>query len=319
MTAASDAPLVCVVVVRWNAAEETARCLRSLLQGTYPNAAIVVVDYASTDGAGPALAREFPSVTFLTMRENLGYAGGCNAGVAWARRAGARYVFLLNNDTVVEANALDLLVRRAQSLDRPAILAPKILRADHPDRVWSAGARLDRRRPPGLHIGMDEDERLHNQPAEVDWATGCALFFPMSVVDRVGLMDARYFLYLEDTDWCLRARRAGVPVWFVPEARLWHEVSVSVSSLRRGSLRYYVYRNTYRFVFRNLGPRERILFGVDLLWTLAKIGVRVALFPSYRADREYHARTVALLDVVRGRTGRATWAPRGAVQEGGAV
>src|SRR5579884_2173402 len=248
MTAVDEqaaAPPVCVVVVRWNAAEETARCLASLQAVRYPNLTICLVDNASTDGAAGQLATAFPAVTTVTLPENLGYAGGCNAGIAWARRAGATYVLLLNNDTVVDPDLFTALVHRAEALARPVILTPKILFMDRPDRIWSAGSRLDRRRPPGLHIGMDDDEHRHNVPAEVDWATGCALFFPLSVVDRIGPMDERYFLYLEDVDWCLRARKHGVPVWYVPEARLWHEVSTTVNTLARGSLRYYVYRNTY--------------------------------------------------------------------------
>jgi GT2 family glycosyltransferase len=306
VTEAGGAPAapVCVVVVRWNAAEETARCLSSLRAVRYPNLTICLVDNASTDGAAPRLAEAFPQIETLVLPENRGYAGGCNAGIDWARQMGMQYVLLLNNDTVVDSELIWALVDRAEALRGPAILAPKILYLDRPDRIWSAGSHLDRRSPPGLHIGMDEDACSRDADVEVDWASGCALFFPMSVVDRIGPMEERYFLYLEDVDWCLTARRHAIPIWYVPSARLWHAVSAATGTLVSGSTHYYAARNTYLLVFRHFRAVERVRLAARLSWTLLKATIRTAFSPSYRHDPVCQARAVALLDAARGRGGR---------------
>jgi GT2 family glycosyltransferase len=303
---AAARPHTAVVVVHWNAPDETRRCLISLQQVAYRPMTICLVDNGSTDGSGTALAREFPAIDVVTLPDNRGYAGGCNAGIRRARELGAKYVLVLNNDTILDAGCLEALVSHAEAMDGPAILAPKILRLDRPDRIWSAGSRLDRRAPPGLHIGQDEDEWLHATPRQVDWATGCALFFPASVIDRIGLMEERFFLYLEDTDWCLQARAHGVPVWYVPDARLWHEVSASTTTLVQGAVQYYATRNRYLLAMRNaraLG-RRRIGVALEAAWWFSKSRARLFLFPSYRRDRSYRARADGLADAVRNRFGR---------------
>lgn len=303
--ARADRPLVGVVVVNWNGAQQTLACLHSLQGLAYPSYRVCLVDNGSTDGSPAAIRGAFPAVQVLALAANRGYAGGCNAGIEAARAVGARYVWLLNNDTVVEPQALEALVAGAQALGQPAILAPKILVASRPDRLWSAGGKLHRWRLEGEHIGLGEEESLHNQAGPVAWASGCALFFDLAVVERVGPFDERYFLYLEDLDWCLRARRVGIPTWYLPEARLWHDVSRTVDGLDRRLVRYYAYRNHYLLAFRHAGPLGRALFAAGLAWTFGKIGLRTLFFPRYRRDAYYHARTRGLVDLLRGRLGKA--------------
>jgi GT2 family glycosyltransferase len=139
----------------------------------------------------------------------------------------------------------------------------------------------------------------------VDWATGCALFLAAPTFRRLGPIDEGYFLYLEDTDWCLRAARLGVETWLIPGAVIRHEVSASVRALPRAAVRYYAYRNQYRLEFRHGPAWLRPLVLLDALWTLAKAAARWLLFPSYRADAYYHARTRGVLDFLRGRWGPA--------------
>lgn len=301
-------PWVGIVVVNWNGASQSRRCLRSLRNVAYPNHRVCLVDNGSTDGGADLVKREFPEVDLVTLPSNRGYAGGCNAGIAWAREAGMRYVLLLNNDATVDTGALQTLVtwgEELRSLESDAILAPKILLAEAPGKVWSAGGSL---RWPWLereHIGIGEEEDRHDTPRRIEWASGCALFFPVAVADIVGPLDERYFLYLEDVDWCLRARRRGIPIWFVPGARLWHDVSRSVGEVDSRHLRYYVSRNYYILAFEHCGLVGRIWAGLRLSLTLLKAGLRVLFFPSYRRDAHYHSQTRALVDFLRRRFGKA--------------
>jgi GT2 family glycosyltransferase len=129
----------------------------------------------------------------------------------------------------------------------------------------------------------------------------------MEVFGRVGPLDERYFLYLEDVEWCLRARRHGVEVWYEPDARLWHEVSASMEGLDPRVVRYYAYRNYYLLAFGPTPSVAKPWFAAHLLVTLAKIGIRSTFFPRYRRDDWYHARTRALLDFLLRRFGKGPY------------
>ena len=306
----SAAPGVGVVVVNWNGVTQSRRCLTSLRDLDYPNVRVCLVDNGSTDGSAAQLEREFPEVAVVRLPSNVGYAGGCNAGIAWAKKSGAPYVWLLNNDTTVDPQSLRALTNRADelhSLGVAAILAPKILLASSPTTIWFAGGSL---RWPWLerdHIGMGEEDSRHNTPREMEWASGCALFFHTSVADAVGPLDERYFLYLEDVDWCLRARRRGIAIWFVPEARLWHNVSQSTKQVDSRDLQYYFVRNYYILAFDHCGPIGRVWASLRLAVTLAKSTIRGLLFPSYRRDSHYQAQTRALMDFMGHRYGQAPY------------
>jgi GT2 family glycosyltransferase len=162
------------------------------------------------------------------------------------------------------------------------------------------------------HIGQGEHSDAHHIDRKCEWTTGCAIFASSETFRRLGPLDESYFLYLEDTDWCLRAHRLGVQTWFVAGAVVRHEVSTTVDRLPASCTRYYAYRNYYRLVFRNGPWRDRPTYVLDLVWTIAKISVRWLFFSSYRNDRFYHARTVAVRDFLLGRWGEA---PRSLLEE----
>lgn len=300
---------VAIIVVNWNGAEQTAECLRSLLALNHARqSTIVVVDNGSTDGSARRLRAGFPSVDVLALPANAGYAGGCNAGVRYLRQRGAEYVWLLNNDTSIEPDALDALLDAA-ARRRRAIFAPKILTrsADGAVSIWSAGGGL--RRPSLARRLRGEGARpdAYGDAAEVRWASGCSLFAASEVFDAAGLMDERYFMYLEDVDWCLTARRRGIPTVFVPDARLWHGVSRSVRRLDPRIRRYYDCRNYFLLAFRHGGAAGRLWAAGRYAVTALKIGVRVAASPKHRRDSYYHAQTRALWDALRGRWGKAPY------------
>ncbi len=121
-------------------------------------------------------------------------------------------------------------------------------------------------------------------------------------------MDERYFLYLEDADWCLRAAGMGVETWYVPDARIYHDVSTTTNTLDPRIRRYYAYRNHYLLAFTHSSLMGRIWFAAHLVATLAKIAVRSVFFTSYRRDSFYHARTRAIADFLLRRFGKAPFA-----------
>jgi GT2 family glycosyltransferase len=209
---------------------------------------VLVVDNASSDGTPEKLATEFPGVRLRRNAENLRYAGGNNVGLREALGAGAEAVVLLNNDTEADP---ELWVRLLQALDehgKPAAACPIIYFDRPPDLVWYAGGRLAPALGWASHRGTRRRDRGRYRRVErTGYLTGCCLLAPRAVWERVGLLDDGYHFYAEDADWCLRARRAGVDLLFVPTARLWHRVSASLGGARSPRKAYQKARANLRF------------------------------------------------------------------------
>jgi hypothetical protein len=294
---------VAAITVNWNGTERSLRCLESVAGGA-PGAMLILVDNGSSDDPSASLRERLPEARLVRLDRNSGYAAGCNAGAQAAMDDGATHLLFLNSDVVIEPNAVDALI--AADMTHPGcILGPKIVYEDRPEVIWSAGGYLVRPLMNNHHLGKDEPASAHTTPCRVDWTTGCAFFVSADVYRRVGPLDEKYFLYLEDTDWCLRAAGVGVDTWFVPDSVVRHEVSSTVESLPPWQVRYYAYRNHYRLAFLHgpLGARPLVL--ADAALTLCKAGARSLVARSYRHDRYYHARTRGVADFVLGRWGAA--------------
>jgi GT2 family glycosyltransferase len=238
-----SSPRLAAVVLSWNGREETLACLRSFAKVSYEPFEIVVVDNASADGSADAVAAEFPGVELVRSDRNLGYAGGMNLGAERALARGAEHVLLLNNDTVVDADAPGALVAEAERRPSAAALCPVVYFAEPPDLVWYAGARFDPRKGhQGKHLGYGSREA----PAavrETERACGAALLLPARAIAELGLFDEELFAYAEDADWSLRAREAGHELLVVPAARVWHHVSSATGGEGSSGALYYSVRN----------------------------------------------------------------------------
>lgn len=243
------APEVVIIILNWNGIPDTLDCLASLQHVTYPSYELVVVDNGSVDGSVSAIRAAFPDVKIIETGQNLGFAGGNNVGLEYARQAGAEYALLLNNDTEVDAKFLDDLVRAAESNPDAGIAGPSIYYYSAPRTFWSAGGRIDWMRGVTEMIGDNEtDENQYGcEPRPVDFVTGCALLVRMSAVKQAGMLDARFFMYYEETEWCVRVSQHGYRILYVPEAKVWHKIS---QQAREASPRvvYYMTRNRLLFL-----------------------------------------------------------------------
>ncbi len=291
---------VAAVIVNWNDADTSIRCLISI-RAASPEVMLILVDNGSDQDPWPAIDQHVPGTVLVRLARNRGYAAAVNAGAREALARGAQNLLFLNNDTIVEKGALAALLDAAER-HPGCILGPKIVYAERPDLIWSAGGSLLGSMCTTRHLGEGEPASSYMVERRVEWATNCALFVSSQVFARVGLMDEKYFIYLDDVDWCLRAAAKGVQTWFVPDAIILHDVSLVMRS-RKLPVRYYSYRNHYRLALRHSAYWVRPLVIADALWTLGKAGMRSATMPAYRKDRYYHARTRGVLDFLSGRSG----------------
>ena len=220
-----------VIVLNWNGLADTRKCLPTLAACRMEEGwglHVLVVDNGSTDGSAEAIAREFPAVELLALGENRRFAGGNDAGIRLALERHADAIALLNNDTQADPELFLKLLAALAEDPRAGAAAPLIDFGAPRQRIWYAGARCI----PALGFTQHRavralDTGRFRSVEPTGYITGCCLLAMREVWEKVGDLDPRYFIYAEDADWSLRARRLGYRLLFVPTARLWHAVSAS--------------------------------------------------------------------------------------------
>jgi GT2 family glycosyltransferase len=245
-------PLVAIITLNWNRRADTLAFLASCAALRYPRLHTIVVDNDSSDGSREAIGAAFPEVEQLHNAANVGFARGMNVGMRRAYESGADYFFLANNDTTLAPDALDLLVAAAETYGA-GLVAPAIYYQDAPRTIWWLGGRLRPllleirryKRPPARHA---------SQPFDVDFITGCGMLISRATFERVGMFDERFFMYYEDSDYCLRAYRIGVKVLVEPRATMYHKVAQSSGGSNSPAERYHMARSSVQFFRKHARP-----------------------------------------------------------------
>ncbi len=246
-----DAPLVASLVLNYGSAKLAGRAVASLRAARYPRHEILLVDNGSPDaGAAAGVARDL-EVPALLLERNLGFGGGMNRAAAEAeRRWSPDYFFLLNDDARVEADAIDHLVRTARE-HAAAMVAPKILidapegeAAASPPVLWSTGGVLRPRRFSANDRGYGErDLGQYDSTEDRPFLSACALLVRAADWRRLGGFEERFFMYLEDWDFCIRAGRLGLRMTYEPAARVHHLGSVTGGDQYGPLKSFYRWRN----------------------------------------------------------------------------
>jgi GT2 family glycosyltransferase len=233
-----------VVVVNYNGWEDTRLCLRSLERLTVA-ASVVLVDNASTANRIAELGSEFPWCHFVHNTVNGGWAGGNNSGIRYALERGAEEVILLNNDTTVAPQLVEALLDIAGSHPDFGVLGPVIRFMDNPDETMTDGTLFNRLDGTGFFQRLPVPEDVSPTVTEVDIVNGCCMMVRAEVFSRIGLVDERFFLIHEESDFCLRAREAGFRCGVIGAALVWHKGSSSFKRTGKRLQRYYDTRNLY--------------------------------------------------------------------------
>jgi len=261
---------ISVIVLNYNGLDNTLDCLESLrrLRIDRHLIEIVVVDNNSSDGSQEAFAK-LKDIELLVNSENLGFAGGNNRGIEFALKRNADYLLILNNDTIVDRLLVDAFVKAAGSAD---IVSPKIYFAPgfefHKKRyrkkdlgkvIWYAGGEIDWQNIIGKHIGVDEVDRgQFSKAQEIDFATGACVFVNRRVFEKIGFFDEKYFLYLEDMDFCVRAKKQGFKILFEPKAVIWHKNAATAGGSGSPTQDYFITRNRLLFAFKHAKFRTKL-------------------------------------------------------------
>lgn len=291
-------PNVGIVISNYNGWQDTVQCLESLQKQTYRDFEIILLDDASTNDSVQQLQKHLTENTvFLPQEANSGFAAVNNVGMRRALADGCDWVLLLNNDTVVAPDFLETLLRETPA---GAVSCPKMLFLDPPDEIWFAGGELDRATGKVKHLGGHEkDGPAFAEKKQVSFITFCCVLLPRQVVEEVGFLDETLFMYCEDVDYCIRLADAGVPLWFLPDARIWHKAGGSAGGMLSV---YYITRNT---LYLTCKGKSALQIRAKTLPVLISGAARYALTKllGRKKGRSYGAFRGAL-DFWRGRMGR---------------
>jgi GT2 family glycosyltransferase len=266
-----DLPVVAgkigIATVLFNSGDVLPDFFRSLKAQTYDNFVVYAVDNASTDGSAAFCRGQGDRFVVTENHENTGFAHGTNQGIQQALGDGCDAVLILNNDVVFESNFLNELMHSLE-LHHADMAAPLTYYADRPDVIWAAGGKLQRfagYRP--VHLGMDQkDAGQFSSNCRIQFAPGSCILAKADVFARIGVLDEAYFTYWEDTDFAVRALKAGLYTLFVPTAKLWHKVS-SLTGVKSPFQRYYAVRNHALYISKHCSPlHARLLSAFYLLW-----------------------------------------------------
>lgn len=255
-------PRVLIIVLCYNGVDLTLACLASLRALRYPRVDVLVVDNASRDGTATTIRARYPEVALIETGQNLGFAAGNNVGLRYALQHGYDYALLLNNDTEVAPDLLDALIAACSADPTIAVAGPKIYYFDRPRTIWSAGGGIDWRRGRSFMCGLDQDDQgQFATQREVDFVTGCALLVRCAALRQppppgtraVGLLDERFGMYYEETEWCVRIGRAGWRIVYVPGGRVWHKIQPERQAATP-YVTYYMTRNRLLFLRLTRAP-----------------------------------------------------------------
>jgi GT2 family glycosyltransferase len=263
------------------------------------------VDQNSGDGTPEAVRAQHPEVQVIANPVNDGFTGGNNLGLRAALERATDYLFLLNNDTVVEPGLLEKLVAPMEADRGIGIIGPAMLYHKEPNIIWWAGSHIDWRGRPHHYGDGDAIETLDMRMRETGYVCGCGMLIRRAVLDQLGLLDSRFFIYYEEADLCARARRAGWKIMFLPSARLWHKVSRVIAMVGNDFGTYHSGRNRLLYLWKNGNPRS--LACLFCIGSTLKTATVLAL-----KGQRHQARVIlrALRDALTGRWGSTFFSGR---------
>lgn len=246
----AERPLVWIIVLNYKGLQDTLECLASLASVTYPNFKVAVVDNCSADGSEQAIRAAYPGHLVLQTGQNLGYAGGNNAGIRLALEHKVEYVCLLNNDTTVTPEFLDPLVNWLEQDEISGIAGPMVCDHYHQGTIQATGSRANLWLGKFYQINPGRKRDEVRGVIEADYVAGACLLIRSELIKKIGLIPEEYFLFFEETEWCLKAKRAGQKVVCVCQSLIFHKGSKSIQKVS-GTQEYYMTRNQIIFEKRN--------------------------------------------------------------------
>ncbi|MGB7992891.1 glycosyltransferase family 2 protein [Methanoregula sp.] len=236
----SQNPSVFTVILNFNNYSDTLETIASVYASDYDANTLILIENSTDEQITHNIRLRFPSLEIIQNSENLGYAGGNNVGVQEAIDRGAEYIFILNNDVILEKDVITKCIDALRQSPNCAACQPLISFDNDRKKIWSAGTQLFFGYP---RLFLKGQSIIRNGAVKPPFGlVGCAIFFRVSALRDVGLFDASLFLMHEETDWCIRAKKRKFSLLVITSAVAYHKISATIGLLSREYL-YYVGRN----------------------------------------------------------------------------
>jgi len=249
-------PKITVILVNYNSYSDTLECVHSLKQIDYCKFDIVIVDNGSGDKG--LLEKDTylnETTTILYSKNNGGFSYGNNVGIKYALDKGADYVLLLNNDTIVEPDFLTKLLDCAQKKGACGIVTGQSRYYSRPDEINFRGGKFNYKLGTPEYVDPHVEEEVRE---DITFATGCLLLIPKSTIIKVGFLDESFFMYGEDTDYCMRVLQAGLKIYYCDDAVIYHKISASSGECSDFKT-YYILRNSL-YIIKQYGNNQGYAF-----------------------------------------------------------
>lgn len=235
-----------VILVNYNGKKYNDKCIESILRSTVKERIqVIVVDNSSTDGSMEELREywgENPQIRIISLDKNYGFSRANNEGIKAALAQGIQTFLLLNNDTEVKSDTIEKMERDQKQTK--AIVVSKIYYADKPEIIWCAGGEFSRVIKKPKQLGLNQPDSPEFQVGRYcGFANGCSLMLTKDIIDKIGFLDEKFFLYYEDTEYSLRAAEKGIPIWYCADAVVYHKVNGSTMGNEKPDSAYYITRN----------------------------------------------------------------------------
>lgn len=250
-----------IVLVNYHNTDDTIQCLNSLKKvHRYLNRIILVDNSVKSDPLLTEFISHYPEVSYLVSSNNLGFSGGNNLGIRESLKdERVKYILLLNNDTLVDEEFLIPLVEKCEK-EKADIATGKIYLKGLEKVLNAAGGTMDWKKGMGMLRGLNQqDNGQFDYLRNTDFISGCMMLINRKVFEKIGFLDEKYFMYCEDVDFCLHARRENFKMIFVPDSKIWHKVGAK-SLTDSGFYFYYFFRNSIYIVKKYANNFQKLLY-----------------------------------------------------------
>lgn len=292
-------PKIIIVILNWNGYKDTIECINSILKISYPNYEILLVDNGSDKNEYEKVISLKSKATLIRSEKNLGFSGGNNLGIKYALDCGADYLLLLNNDTIVEPNFLNPLLKVFEEESNVGIVAPQINYFNEPQKIWSTGGNISRIRGSGFAYSDEYDFGLEKKDISVSFVSGCCMLIKKEVFENIGFFDDNFFLYVEDVDLCYRTANAGYKIIFSSKCKIYHKVSNSSRENLTQLPLYYVTRNRLYFAKKNF----KYFFIITFFYITISMLFKSFVWAMQRKFSNIRVVTMAYYDFFKGNMG----------------
>jgi GT2 family glycosyltransferase len=222
---------ISIILLNLKDYDDTKKCINSVMNSTYPNYEIIVVDNFSNDGSVELLSNEFQNIKFIYNPENFGFSKGVNEGLKYAYSQGFEWFLILNNDMIVDPDFLANATKEIPNLKNIGAITGKILFQHKPNIFWQAGGHIDMIKFQGIPRGKDkEDQGQYDLISKTGWASGAMSLIPKKTIDLIGFLPEEYFFGQEEWDYSIAILNKKLDIYYLPNFKAFHKAGGSYKS-----------------------------------------------------------------------------------------